>query len=121
MLKYNDNVSLPTIPANFLIANPSIGDAKDDATRFLMAHSTLMSQSSVDRVHTRFQTGMAIYRQIPSWMMMPLFIICLVFGIVIALPLFIVFVRLFKKKDELMCLSSLVSLGWIVAVLSIFV
>lgn len=115
------HVYRPDIPPNFLIANPSTGDAQADASRFLADNSILISASSVDNVHTKFQSMMAMYRAIPSWLMMPLFIVSLVFFIVIGLPVFIVFTKLLQKPKELMRIASLVSLGWIVAVISLFV
>lgn len=120
-LQENNTVTLPSVPANLLIAGPSTEDAQADASRFLVDNSSLLAQTSVDHATTRFQTLMAMYRAIPSWLMMPLFVICLVFFVVIGLPLFIVFTRLVKEPKTLMRISSLISLGWIVAIISIFI
>ena len=114
-------MSLPTIPAEFLTADPSTGDAQADASRFLVENSHFLTQSSVDKAYTKYQLIMGIYRSIPSWMMMPLFVICFVIFIVVAVPLFIVFVRLTKNPRELVRIGSLFAFGCIVAIISLFI
>ena len=115
-------MSYPTIPPEFLIADPSsTGDAQGDASRFLVENSHFLTESSVDKVYTKYQLIMGIYRSIPSWMMMPLFVICFVIFIVVAVPLFIVFVRLTKNPKELVRIASLFAFGCIVGVISLFI
>ena len=113
--------AIPSIPPDFMVARPSMGDAHKDASRFLQENASFMRQSTVDSANTKFNTAMAIYKKIPQWMMMPLFAICMVILVVFGIPLFIVFTRLLQQPDQFMRLASLVSLVWIVGIMALFV
>jgi hypothetical protein len=112
---------IPSIPPDFMVASPSIGDAHEDASRFLRENSMFMKKSTVDSANTKFNTAMTIYKKIPRWMMMPLFAICMVIVVVLGIPLFIVFVELLQNHVTFMRLVSLVSLVWIVGIMALFV
>ena len=113
--------SPPGVPSDLLIASGSAGDAQADASRFLVENACFLTKSTIDGAQSRYRSLRAIYDGIPSWMMMPLFVICMVVAVVLGIPLFIVFTKLLKDPATFMQLTSLASLGWIVAAIALFV
>lgn len=112
---------IPSVPPDFMIASPALGDAKEDASTFLKENIKFMKQTNVDRASSSFMTAMAIYRKIPTWLMMPLFATCMVLAIILGVPLLVVLVKLLEDPQKFMQIASLVSLVWIVGIIGLFI